>query len=140
MLEVEYALPYDLKFGKDLYASPSDYYAYPLAGGRLEFFIVDYPNLSNYLARLPFTAYEIAEASSSRARLLQFPELRNYYVVLSGAEHYGFSTLANVKVRLWSQGAAVPEAVDATRAACGSRRTRSRRAPRSVSARRRPAR
>jgi hypothetical protein len=114
VLEVEYALPYDLKFGKDLYASPSDYYAYPLADGRLEFFVVDHPNLLNYFARQPFVAYEIAEGSTAGHIYFNIPELRNYYVVLSGAEHQGFSTLANVKVRLWSQGAAVPEAADAT--------------------------
>jgi hypothetical protein len=110
VLEVEYDLPYDQKYGKDAYATPVSYYAYPIPNGQLQFFIVDHANLLNYIARQPFTAYAIAEGASSNHVYFEVPEARDYYVVLSGAEHLGLSTWAEMKVRLWSRAAGVPEA------------------------------
>lgn len=109
VLEVAYTLPYDQKFGRDQYATPWNYYTDPIPDGQLTFFIVDEPNLQNYLAEEPFTAYGIAHGSSEGHVFFDVPELRDYYVVLSGAEHLGLSTRAEMTVRLWSSGAAAPE-------------------------------
>ncbi len=103
VIEVEYDLPFDMQFGYDHWASPADYYAQHLAPGHLAFFIVDEENLQNYLNRQPFAAYEAVDGLPSNHLFFQVPDLRDYYLVLSGAEHHGFATLADCAVRVWER-------------------------------------
>jgi len=111
VIEVEYDLPHDLLYGKDIFDSPLSFYFEPVPDGHLDFFIADETNFSAYQARTPFTAYEIAEGYSSHHVFFHTPRLEDYYVVLSGAEHHGLLTRADVTVRLWERDpASVAEA------------------------------
>lgn len=110
VIEVEYALPYDVQYGRDTYSSPPSYYAQKLPNGRLDSFIVDRANIQAYLNGDPFDAYEVAEGLSTNHVYFHMPAIEDYFVVLSGAEHHGLSTLTEVKVRLWERDpSGVPE-------------------------------
>jgi hypothetical protein len=110
-LEVEYHLPCDIRHGRDYYASPVDYYTEPLPGGRLDFFIADRSNLSAYRAGDPFLAYLVAEDLSDNHVVFHMPQIEDYFVVLSAAEHHGLDTFADVTVRLWRAEAVGAEPV-----------------------------
>jgi hypothetical protein len=102
-LEVEYDLPYDLMFGRDQYAGPPDYYWEPISGGQLDFFAVDQANLIAYSNGEPFVGYDVAEDVSSNHIEVAVLSPEDLFVVLSGREHHGLSTCANIVVRLWER-------------------------------------
>jgi hypothetical protein len=102
-LEIEYDLPYDLMFGRDQYAGPPDYYWEPISGGQLDFFAVNGANLLAYSSGEPFVGYDYAEDASSNHVHVAVLSPEDHYVVLSGVEHHGLSTCANVVVRLWER-------------------------------------
>jgi hypothetical protein len=110
VIEVEYDLPYDIQSGHDYWTSPFDYYSEKLTGGHLDFFIANQENMDAYLAGTPFHGYHVAEGASGNLVTFHPPVLEDYYVVLSGAEHLGLATLANVKVRLWQDATGVATA------------------------------
>ena len=107
VIEVEYELPYDVMSGRDYYANPYSYYAENLPDGHLDFFIADGPDFAAYLTRHPFVGYLVAEGLPANHVQFQLPSLEDYFVVLSGAEHLGFATRAQGKVRLWAKPTAV---------------------------------
>lgn len=102
VIEVEYWLPYDLKYGKDTYG-PVNFYSEKIPDGRLDFFVADRTNFEAYLAGEPLAAYAIAEGYSSNHVLFNVPGEEDYFIVLSGAEHHGLSTHSEVVVRVWQQ-------------------------------------
>jgi hypothetical protein len=101
LIEVEYDLPCDVQFDRDFYANPRNEYAYRLEDGRLPFFIVNRDNLEAYMAGEPFSAFEVADDLSSNHVFFYIPDSEDFFVVFSGREHVGFSSLADVTVRLW---------------------------------------
>ena len=109
VIEVIYDLPYDVLFGKDIFDSPLSFYSEPVPDGHLDFFIADAANFAGYQARDPFHAYEIAEGLTSNHVFFHTPSLEDYYIVLSGAEHHGLSTRADVTVRLWERDPAAAD-------------------------------
>ena len=110
LIEVSYDLPSDFKLGRDQYAGPPNYYAASIPAGTLDFFIADHPNLVAYKNRQPFTGYSIIQGASSGHVYFPVPALRDYYIVLSGVEHQGFATCADVTVRLWRRDPASADA------------------------------
>jgi len=100
LLEFCFDLPYDVQNGRDFYANPRSEYAEPLEDGVLCFFAVDRDNLLLYLDDEPYEAYLPVKATADQI-WFHIPLPRDYFLVLSGREHAGFSTYADVSVRLW---------------------------------------
>jgi hypothetical protein len=101
LIEVEYDLPFDVQADRDFYANPRNEYAWYLEDGHLPFFIVNRDNLEAYMAGEPFEAYEVAGDLSSNHVYFFLANSEDFFVVFSGREHVGFSSLADVTVRLW---------------------------------------
>jgi len=100
VLEVQYQLPYDVQNGRDNYAIPIDYYAEKIEDGMLNFFIADYDNYTDCQEGRSFSGYGLSDGSS---HYVYFPvsSPEDFYIVLSGAEHHGLDTLADVSIKLW---------------------------------------
>jgi hypothetical protein len=112
VIEVEYDLPYDLLFGRDRYAGPPGYYSEPIPEGQLSFFIVDRSGFLSYRNGDPFAGYEVAEDASSNQVHFHVLSPEDHLVVLSGGEHHGLTTCADVVVRLWERFTANVDEVD----------------------------
>jgi hypothetical protein len=98
-LEVDYDLPWEYKFGENVYGTT---YTYHNEGtGNFELFFCDEANYQSFVAGEPFEAYGITEDSGSGSLTFTLPDNDRWYVVFSNYDQVNCAQVGDVTVRLY---------------------------------------
>ena len=101
-VELRFNLPHEAVYGYDCYNRYFDnWYTRKQYPGRVDFFIADAGNLTDYLSGNPFYAYEIREDTEGDSVGFVFPSNESYYMVFSDEEQLSLTELTDLKVYLY---------------------------------------
>jgi len=97
--EVDYALPWEYKFGESVYGTT---YTFHNEGtGNFELFFCDEDNYEAFAAAEPFEAYGVTEDSGSGSLTFMLPDNDRWYLVFSNDDQVNCAQVGDVTVRLY---------------------------------------
>ena len=97
-VEIDYSLPWEYKFGKNVYAPEYKFHSEP---GNIEFFICDEDNYQNYQNEEQVEAFMIREDSDSDTISFMFPTNDKWYMVFSNYDQVNCYQITDIIARLY---------------------------------------
>jgi len=97
--EVDYALPWEYKFGECVYGTTYNYHN--VDTGNFELFFCDEVNYQSFVSGEPFEAYGVTEDSDSGSLTFMLPDNDKWYLVCSNYDQVNCAQVGDVTVRLY---------------------------------------